>query len=290
MRFVIKLDIILQKAAIKMSGKNSIIITELSCFDIKHILECGQIFRFDRLSEGEYRVYSKDKTALVIQKDGKAEIITDDTDYFYRFFDLGRDYSQIKDALRDRPFMREAIEYGGGIRILNQDRWEMLISFIISANNHIPRIKGIIDRLCTRLGERMDGYYAFPTAEKMAERDAEFYASIGAGYRAPYLAATARAVAEGFDLDAIADMDGKEGGKRLCSLLGVGPKVADCILLFGYHKQDVFPVDTWIKKVYKDVVGDGAGNNALIRKKLIEIYGEYSGYAQQYLFYNKRGN
>lgn len=269
---------------------NSIIIKDLSCFNIRHILECGQIFRYFEQPDGSFRVFSKDKSAVVIQERDMAQIITDDPNYFTKFFDLDRDYMQIKEELREKPFMREAIEYGDGIRILNQDKWEMLISFIISANNHIPRIKGIIQRLCEHLGENKGDYFAFPTPQKMAEKDAEFYASIGAGYRAGYLASTAKAVADGFDLNEIDAMNGSEGNKRLCTLLGVGPKVADCILLFGYHKQDVFPVDTWIKKVYKDVVGDNEVNNVAMRKKLIEIYGDYSGYAQQYLFFNKREN
>ena len=271
-------------------GMNSIIIKDMSCFNIKHILECGQIFRFFERADGSYEVFSKDKRAIVRQNDVEAEIISEDAQYFAKFFDLDRDYNEIKEKLRDKPFMQEAIEYGNGIRILNQDKWEMLISFIISANNHIPRIKGIIQRLCERLGENKGDYYAFPTPEKMAQMDENFYASIGAGYRAAYLASTAREVANGFDLEEIVSMDGNEGNKKLCKLLGVGPKVADCILLFAYHKQDVFPVDTWIKKVYKDVIGDDEVNNNAMRRKLIDIYGEYSGYAQQYLFFNKREN
>lgn len=270
--------------------KNSIIIKDLSCFDIRHILQCGQIFRFHENADGSFTVYSLDKRAIVMQDENQAVITTDNPDYFVKFFDLDRDYAKIKENLRDKPFMSEAIEYGKGIRILNQDKWEMLISFIISANNHIPRIKGIINRLCERLGENMGDYYAFPTPERMAQMDGSFYASIGAGYRAPYLASTARAVVDGFDLLDIENVDGNEGNKRLCKLLGVGPKVADCILLFAYHKQDVFPVDTWIKKVYKDVIGDDGSNNNAMRKKLIDTYGEYSGYAQQYLFFNKREN
>ncbi|MDE5911256.1 MAG: 8-oxoguanine DNA glycosylase [Clostridia bacterium] len=270
--------------------KNSIIITELEDFDIRHILDCGQIFRYEKLSEGEYGVYSKDKTCLVRQSQDNAVIESDDPEYFVNYFDLGRDYGEIKQKLKGKPFMDEAMQYGHGIRILNQDKWEMLISFIISANNHIPRIKGIISRLCASLGKNMGDYYAFPTPEAMASKDEEFYKALGAGYRAKYLAVTSRQVADGFDLDAICDMDGNTANKKLCTLMGVGSKVADCILLFGYHKQDVFPVDTWIKKVYKDVVGDAIDNNNVIRRKLIDIYGEYSGYAQQYLFFNKREN
>lgn len=270
--------------------KNSIILTQLEDFDIRHILECGQIFRFEKLNEGEYVVYSKDKKCTVTQNDSTAVIKSDDCEYFANYFDFARDYSQIKQKLKGKPFMDEAIEYGHGIRILNQDKWEMLISFIISANNHIPRIKGIISRLCQSLGKNMGSYYAFPTPEAMASKDEEFYKALGAGYRAKYLAVTSKAVADGFDLESISEMDGNMANKKLCSLMGVGSKVADCILLFGYHKQDVFPVDTWIKKVYKDVVGENEDNNKVIREKLISIYGEYSGYAQQYLFFNKREN
>ncbi len=270
--------------------KNSIILTQLEDFDIRHILECGQIFRFEKLNEGEYVVYSKDKKCTVIQNDSSAVIKSDDSEYFANYFDLARDYTQIKQKLKGKPFMDEAIEYGHGIRILNQDKWEMLISFIISANNHIPRIKGIISRLCQSLGKNMGSYYAFPTPEAMASKDEDFYKALGAGYRAKYLAVTSKTVADGFDLESISEMDGNMANKKLCSLMGVGSKVADCILLFGYHKQDVFPVDTWIKKVYKDVVGENEDNNKVIREKLISIYGEYSGYAQQYLFFNKREN
>ena len=279
-----------EKGAFMLFEENSIIITDLKDFDIRHILDCGQIFRYEKLSDGEYRVYSKDKTCLVTQSKDRAVIKSNDPDYFVNYFDLQRDYKEIKQKLKVKPFMDEAMEYGHGIRILNQDKWEMLISFIISANNHIPRIKGIISRLCANLGKFMGDYYAFPTPEAMASMDEDFYKAIGAGYRAKYLAVTSRQVADGFDLDAIDDMDGNTANKKLCTLMGVGSKVADCILLFGYHKQDVFPVDTWIKKVYKDVVGDNEVNNVAMRKKLIEIYGDYSGYAQQYLFFNKREN
>ena len=278
------------KGAFMLIEDNSIIITDLKDFDIRHILDCGQIFRYEKLSDGEYRVYSKDKTCIVTQSKDKAVIKSDNPDYFVNYFDLQRDYGEIKQKLKGKPFMDEAMEYGHGIRILNQDKWEMLISFIISANNHIPRIKGIISRLCANLGKFLGDYYAFPTPDAMASMDEDFYKAIGAGYRAKYLAVTSRQVADGFDLDAIDDMDGNTANKKLCTLMGVGSKVADCILLFGYHKQDVFPVDTWIKKVYKDVVGDNVDNSNIIRRKLIDIYGDYSGYAQQYLFFNKREN
>ena len=123
----------------------------------------------------------------------------------------------------------------------------------------------------------------------MAAKNADYYAALGAGYRAPYLSETARAVADGFDLEKPRYMSGDEANRYLCTLKGVGPKVADCILLFAYHKSDVFPVDTWIKKVYRDMTGkDGSGKE--IRKYLVSLYGNLSGYAQQYLFFGKREN
>lgn len=266
-------------------------IIELSTkdFDIRQILDCGQIFRYEKINEGKYFVYSLDKRCLVEQKDDCVKIYSKDKEYFWHYFDLDRDYSEIKDMLRQKPFMANAVEYGSGIRILNQDRWEMLISFIISANNHIPRIKGIIRRLCDRLGKDMGEYKAFPTAQSMASEGEAFYAGLGAGYRAKYLADTARRVAEGFDLECIENMQADKANKYLCNLLGVGEKVADCILLFGYHKSDVFPVDTWIRKVYKDIFGETCDNKKIIRERLINLYSkELAGYAQQYLFFNKR--
>lgn len=267
-----------------------IIIQDNTDFDIRHILDCGQIFRYKQLDSGDWEIISLDKRCIVKPKDKGYEIICDDEEYFRRFFDLDTDYSLIKSRLRDKPMMSQAIEYGHGIRILRQDKWEMLVSFIISSNNHIPRIKSIIDRLCRTLGKDMGGYYSFPTPKAMASQSVEFYKNIGAGYRDKFLLATAQAVSEGFDLNCVDSMDAEEGAKYLCRLLGVGRKVADCILLFGYHKQDVFPVDTWIRKVYVDLVGSEDKNDSTIRRYLLDLYGEDSGYAQQYLFFNKREN
>lgn len=273
-------------------NSNSIIITDLKDFNIRHILDCGQIFRYFRLEDGSYEVYTDDKRCFV-KEDGEKAVITFDEgqkDYFRRYFDLDTDYSLIKSKLASKPLLNEAVRYGYGIRILNQNKWETLVSFIISANNHIPRIKGIINRLCDALGRDMGDYKAFPTPEAMASKDEDFYAKLGAGYRAKYLASTARSVADGFDLEGIASLDGIAANKKLCTLMGVGSKVADCILLFAYHKQDVFPVDTWIKKVYTDITGKVGKDAKTIRRELLDIYGDdMAGYAQQYLFFNKRG-
>lgn len=268
---------------------NDIIIKDTRDFDIRQTLDCGQIFRYSEIGDNVFEVFSTDKRCVVVQDDG-VTIKSDDKEYWHRFFDLDNDYGEIKRALVGKPFMKEAVGYGHGIRILNQDPYEMLVSFIVSANNHIPRIKGILSRMCDGLGKDMGGYRAFPTPEAMAAKDEKYYASIGAGYRASYLSETARAVADGFDLDKPRTMSGDEANRYLCTLKGVGPKVADCILLFAYRKSDVFPVDTWIRKVYADMTGDGDATNKEIRKYLVSTYGELSGYAQQYLFFNKREN
>lgn len=263
------------------------IIVQREDFDIGRILDCGQVFRYFP-EEGGYTVISGDKLCRVTQDESRAVISSDDPDYFADYFDLSADYRAIRGELQDKPFMREAVAYGRGIRILRQQPFETLMSFIVSANNHIPRIKGILNRICEKLGRDIGGgRFAFPSPEAMASKDAAFYASLGAGYRAEYLADTARRVADGFDLQRVFDMPSDEAGKYLCSLKGVGPKVADCILLFAFRKYDVFPVDTWIRKVYADVVG-GDATSAQMRKKLCAIYGEYAGIAQQYLFFYKR--
>ena len=267
-----------------------IVIDDLSCFNIRHILDCGQIFRYNQVDDCTWIVFSLDKKAIIREYPNKVEIECDDVDYFTNYFDLNTDYKAIKQSLKDKPMMKEAMEYGYGIRILRQDKWEMLISFIISANNHIPRIKSIIDRICTKLGKNMGDYYAFPTPSAMASVDQAFYKELGAGYRDKYLIETAKAVANGFDLEEIDNLSADKANKKLCELMGVGPKVADCILLFGYHKQDVFPVDTWVKKIYQDLTHKKEENNKKIRKELLEIYGDNAGYAQQYLFFNKRDN
>lgn len=268
-------------------SNNSILINNINDFVASHILECGQIFRYKKISTEHYIVFSKDKKCEIIQEKDSTKIICDDVDYFINFFDLNRDYSNIKSQLSNLPFMTDSLVHGNGIRILNQDPWEMLISFIISANNNIPRIQSIIAKLCTTLGKDMCGYYSFPTAEAMASMSEDFYRNIGAGYRARYLLQTAQRIANGYDLNQLFDMPTKLANEQLLSFVGVGQKVADCILLFAYHKQDVFPVDTWIKKVYCQYLGELVNPNQ-IRAKLLDIYGNLSGYAQQYLFFYKR--
>ncbi|MBQ7653198.1 MAG: DNA-3-methyladenine glycosylase 2 [Clostridia bacterium] len=254
-------------------------------FDIRSTLYCGQVFRFKE-DNGIFKVYSKDKCATITE--GVNTEIIGDVDYFYDYFDLSTDYKTQAESIIDKPLIRQGLVKGKGIHILKQDPYETLISFIISANNHIPRIKGIIERLCTALGENKGDYYAFPTPEAMASQSVEFYKNLGAGYRDVYLLDAATKVAnKEFDVYSPYSLDTPSAAKELMKIKGVGPKVADCILLFAYGKQDVFPVDTWIKKVYKELTGK-EDDQKTIRNYLLSVYGDLSGIAQQYLFYGVR--
>lgn len=269
------------------SGK--ILIKDTSEFYPKHILECGQVFRYLNSDSG-YKIFSKKLFCGLIYANGYVTIDSTDTDYFAKYFDLDRDYGDIKRRLSGYPLMTEAIGYGYGVRILNQDPAEMILSFIISANNNIPRIKGIIERLCRAAGDDIGGgEYAFPDISALSGLNREFYRSLGTGYRADYLVKTVGALNEGFDTD-LKNVPLAEARKRLMSLSGVGRKVADCILLFGYHRTEVFPVDTWIEKVYEKMFGISGKSTVYIADKLSEYYGDLAGYAQQYLYYYAREN
>lgn len=264
----------------------NIVVENTDTFDIGAILECGQVFRYGN-EGGEWSVTAGDRRAFIKKEGNKTIIRQNDENFFVKYFDLHRNYDIIVSELEVKSPIRAAVEYGKGIRILNQEPFETLISFIISANNHIPRIKSIIERLSFALGRDCGGYYAFPSPQAMAGASVDFYRSIGAGYRAEYLKRTAAAVADGFDLEALYGMDSEEARAKLLSLNGVGPKVADCILLFAYGKTDVFPVDTWIKKVFMDMYGDNLSPVQMSRRLSAE-FKNLSGYAQQYLFYYKR--
>ncbi len=259
-------------------------------FNPKDTLECGQVFRYQVGADGSYTVISGDKRCVITESSfGGYDFFTDFGDYFYDYFDFNRDYEALTKALLPLPLMPDAVEAGKGIRILKQQPFETVISFIVSANNHIPRIKGIIERICNALGEEKDGYYAFPTAEAMAKAGRDFYKSIGAGYRDAYLQTTAEMLYKGeVSLAEVAALPTENAKKELCRLMGVGGKVADCILQYGFGRSDVFPTDTWIKKMYAEAFGGEPLSGEKIREKLVGIYGEYSGYAQQYLFYRER--
>lgn len=255
-------------------------------FNIEKTLECGQIFRYKK-NDDFFEIIAQNKRAVIKNEDDKVIILTNEENFFVKYFDFQQNYDIIRLKLRDKGLFDAEMAFGKGLRILHQNPFETLISFIISANNHIPRIKKIIEKLCFELGEKCDGYYAFPTPKRLAEQSVSFYEKCGLGYRASYVYETANEIYNGYDLENLYGMSSDQAKAKLCALKGVGPKVADCILLFGYGKTDVFPVDTWIKKMYNDYFG-AEDNPKIISKKLVQKYGDLSGYAQQYLFYYKR--
>ena len=270
--------------------KDKIVIKGLEDFDIDHILLCGQVFRFKQTDYG-YLVFSKDKIAKVYKGNNICEIKTDDVDYFYNYFDLDTNYSKIKQSLSKYPQLQRPLKFGFGIRILRQDIFETIISFIISANNNIKRIQGIIERISRNFGQKNGDFYAFPTLEELKGADEKFYKFIGAGYRSSYLEKVVKQLSSGeYDFEEMKNMPTIQLKKKLITLCGVGPKVADCIMLFGFSRGDVFPVDTWMQKVYEQDFKGTLKDRNKITNFFVETFGELSGFAQQYLFFNKREN
>ncbi len=263
-------------------------------FNPLQTLDCGQIFRFERKGDG-FIVFSADRACLLKSDGVKTTVESDDAGYFYRFFDLDRDYSSIVERAESFgvPILSRSAENCRGLRLLNQNEEEMIYSFIISQNNNIPRIKGIISRICAGLGEKREfcggEFYAFPTTAALAAAGAEFFKNAGCGYRDAYLVETSgRILKEG--IDDLGSMTSAQLKKRLLTYKGIGPKVADCIALFGFSKRDSFPVDTWIEKVYKEDFGGTLSDRKKINDYFVNLFKEDSGYIQQYLFYGKRLN
>ncbi|MBE7082669.1 MAG: hypothetical protein E7378_03245 [Clostridiales bacterium] len=267
--------------------KNKIIICSKDEFCPEHILECGQVFSYEK--KGNYFVYSQDKMAEIIENENYIEIITKYPQYFAEYFDLNCNYSQIKSNLiNNYPQLKNAINYGYGIRILRQDIFETIISFIVSANNNIKRIKKILFAIREKFGKNMGSYFAFPTLQELSKATEQDFKDLGTGYRAKYLVEVCKQLKD-VDLTQWQKLSTQELNNKLLKLMGVGQKVADCIMLFAFYKQDVFPVDTWIEKVYCQYFKD-EHNRVVIRKELTNTFKNNSGYVQQYLFYSQREN
>ena len=268
---------------------DKIIIFDKNDFNATHILECGQIFRYKKQNDGSYNIISGNKTAKILETPNCYEIRTKDVKYFENFFDLNTDYTKIKNILcKQNETLKKATNFGNGIRILNQPPFEMIISFIISANNNIKRIQSLVEKLSKKCGKNMGEYYAFPTLEELIKLSIDDLKQLGMGFRAKYIYETTKKL-QGVNLENMKEYDTTNLLEYLSTLSGVGPKVADCIALFGYHKMDCFPVDTWVEKIYNCYFSKEKENNRVkIRKNLVDTFGDLSGYAQQYLFYYKR--
>ena len=274
-------------------------------FELADIFECGQCFRWNKEENGSYtgvfhkNVLNVDKVGNEIIFKGICEgniekICTD-------YFDLNRDYSKIKKELsKIDDNLKTSVEYGKGIRILNQDLWETIISFIISANNNIPRIKGIIERLAKAYGDKIEyegkDYYTFPTPEQLRNVSIQEFRNLGLGFRDIRLYETTHMILDKeVDLNKLSKMPTKQAREELLRLSGVGQKVADCILLFSTLKRfDVFPIDVWVRRVMNELYIKNADETKVTKNEIQRLadekFGALQGLAQQYLFYWKREN
>lgn len=252
-------------------------------FDSRDILESGQVFRYSKMDEKTWEVRVSDRQAVIVEDEIGFEMFTSEPHFFVEYFDLDTDYSEIKKNLVWDKNIARAIRYGEGVRLLRAPFFETAVSFIISANNNIKRIQLILNRLCEALGERKKSFFAFPTVEKLLAVDESFWRGIGAGYRSRYLPKAIYALSE-IDTADFEGLETKEIRKRLVKLPGIGVKVADCILLFGVHRFDVFPVDVWIEKSYHSYFESGLVSRAKMSEVLVQRFGTLSGYAQQYIY------
>lgn len=271
----------------KIEGHN-IIVFDAKNFEPEATLCCGQVFRFGK-KDGVWYVISGDKIAKICSIAPKSyKIVTNDANFFVNYFDFKTNYDTIINRLSETTVLKPAIKFGSGIRLLNQPLLETIVSFIISANNNIPRIQKTINNLCIQFGDNCGDYYAFPTLKQLCTITEQDFVKLGCGYRAPYLVDTIGRIATDFDINKLYSLTTNDARQALLGLKGIGPKVADCILLFGLGRRDVFPVDTWIEKVYLQDFGGKMTNRKNITKFFVEKFGELSGFAQQYVFYYKR--
>lgn len=275
---------------------NDTILSGVTDFNLTQTFDCGQCFRWSKIDDSSYSGIAHGKY-LKISADGNNVILhnTSAEEYYEtweEYFDISRDYSDIKRSLSNGEVMIRAIKSGGGIRILKQDLWETTISFIISASNNIPRIKKIIELLCENFGDHLgDGNYSFPTPQKLSGITADDLSVIRAGFRGKYIADAVLKVNSGeVDIYNLHNLDTQTARKELLKINGVGNKVADCILLFGLGRTEVFPVDTWINNVMCKIYPERCKSLSDVRAAGPEIFGNNCGIAQQYLFYYAREN
>lgn len=258
-------------------------------FDIKQIAESGECFRWNKINDNHYSGIIGENYCEVLQDGKNVEFLGISEEDVKYYFDLDRDYSKIKEFYRADDVLNKAIGFGEGIRILNQDKFETLISFIISANNNIPRIRKSVEKIANRYGKEIaDGKFAFPTPKELQVATEEELKETGVGFRAKYIVNTCQAINNGFDLEKVAKLPTKECKKELMKLMGVGPKVADCVMLFSMGKIDAFPVDVWIKRIMEKLYIKEEMSLSQIQKYSEEKFGEYAGIAQQYLFFYAR--
>lgn len=280
---------------------DKVILDGVKNFNIKQILECGQCFRWEKVGELDYIGVAHGRVIEVIQEDDKVTILnTNEEDFnniWLDYFDLKRDYSEIKSGLAHDEILGKSVEYGYGIRLLNQEHFELLISFIISARNSIPSIMKTIKKISEKWGTPIEykgnTYYTFPTPEQLKDATEEEIKETGASFRSKYIVDTIAKVNENsydFDLERISKLNADECHAALQNFKGVGSKVADCIMLFSMRKYSAFPVDVWVKRAMIFFYGAEDASLNKIRIFARDKFGELAGFAQQYLFYYAREN
>ena len=266
--------------------KENIIAENVRCFSLPLSVDCGQAFRWKEKENGVWHGVVLSKAIDIKQEDNRIIFYNTSKDDFENiwknYFDFSRDYEKITDSFCADEFLQKAVKEFYGIRVLNQDPWETLCSFIISQNNNIPRIKGIIERLCENFGEKIsDEDYSFPSAERIAKLSLEDLSVLRAGFRAKYILDAAKKVSDGeIKINELFSFPIDQARTELMKICGVGPKVAECTLLYSCKKAEAFPIDVWVKRIISELYPNG----------LPECMGEFKGIAQQYLFHWRRNS
>ena len=292
------LDILRQNATIIdmeiRFSENAVVFGGIDCFDIEKSCSCGQAFRWRPFRGGQLGIV-RGEPVLLTQEGGDITVLgasPASAAMWAHYLDIGRDYAAIERSVCSDPRLACCFPEAHGIRVFNQEPFEALISFIISQNNNIKRIAGIVERLCAKCGEPVsfmgETLYAFPEPERIAALTVEELTALGTGYRAPFIKAAAERIAAGYELEPLRDMSLTEARAELLTFLGVGPKVADCVLLFSLQHTDAFPVDVWIDRAMKAMFFEGNRAKKAELYEAVDALGEYSGIIQQYIFQHAR--
>lgn len=280
-----------------LQENNSIILKNIDDFNVTHVFDCGQCFRWDRINDNSYIGVAKNKVIVVEQTNDSVILhntnIKDFNELWIDYFDLNRNYSEIKANLSKDKVLKKAINFGYGTRILNQEIFECLISFIISANNRIPMIKRAVKNISQMFGDSIfyngKEYHAFPTCEQLSKASIEDLEKCGVGFRAKYIKNAVNDILDKkVNIENLKDISIYEAREELQKIVGVGPKIADCVLLFSAKQSEAFPVDVWVKRIMEYFYSDKELKLNEIQNMGQDFFGKYAGFAQQYLFYYAR--